>query len=275
MPWKKNEYRFHEFNAVVVSREVKRSGKSRFTVFPVRLTGPGRTVGIHQPRIYNTSRSLAERIAKLMNIEYHDSSSGTRRCLMNRSRERVNRENIAVDLPKAPEGCRLTAQPEDDGARIVLPRTGFGIGNFILLGFSTSLFFGIFIGVLVLLQIKSNSDLDLWFLGIIFGLFIIGGIFISGFLLQKAIRSGTAHEEVTVSGRMLGLERISKYGSQSWEIPTDELEELFIGENQSGLSGSLKVIIARSDKATLQIGRGLNNEELQWLHDAIKFAVVS
>ena len=63
---------------VTITREIRRSDKSTYTVFPVRLTGDDAgEVKLCEPRTYSASRGLAEELARFLELPLADSSSGT------------------------------------------------------------------------------------------------------------------------------------------------------------------------------------------------------
>jgi hypothetical protein len=106
--------------------------------------------------------------------------------------------------------------------------------------------------------------------------FALFGIAFSGGMVLAAVKSATTRQVMTVNPRALRLERHWRLGSKAQDISADELEELQLGRAEDeDTPWSGKVIVARSDKATLEIGRGLERPELEWVKDVVEFIVTA
>jgi hypothetical protein len=68
-------------------------------------------------------------------------------------------------------------------------------------------------------------------------------------------------------GKKLLLSPSKMQGGKTYEIPSDELEELAMQNDRH--------IMARSDRITLTFGNGLSKDELAWMYELLKYVLVT
>lgn len=287
VPFAHTVYRLDEFDRVTISREVRRSKNSTYTVYPVRFEGRTQPVKLEEPQAYAEARQDAEQLAKFLRWPVADSSEGTPVVrepdrLDESLRDRARRTGERFNAGSAPQRLTGCYQLERRRLAVELPPPGFGAGQ--ILPIVAALFFGgivaaTFVPALVL---DPKTPTGVRVLVLAFGAVIILGP------LLLAILSGLAdarrRERVVATPESLRLERRGLVGTETFEIPGVELEELVMGGSTlptaSGPSpGPHRVVLsvgsrgrgirARSDRATFEFGAHLVADEQRWLHAAI------
>ena len=76
VPFRSTERPLGEVTTVALSREVRGSGKSSRTVYPVKLVGPEKPVEIDAEQDYQSARRRAEKVAKFLDLGLEDTTSG-------------------------------------------------------------------------------------------------------------------------------------------------------------------------------------------------------
>ncbi len=275
VPFKSTTYPLAEASVVAIAREVRRSGKSSYTVYPVRIKGFEKPIDIEEPRDYVAARRRAEKVAKFLDLGVEDNTTGKRvvreaGTLDESLRERLRRTGRQLEMPEAPPGTKSKVAVSAGEATFDIPPPGFRIAEYVMGGFGAVMLVGVVIGGVVMSSAGKGLPI-----GIVIGFGVVGLIF-GAALVHAAIKSATSRQLVTISPRVLRLESRSRFGSRTSEIPTDELEELQLGRGEDDrMPSSGKVIVARSDRATLEIGRGLERRELEWVKDVVEFIVTA
>jgi len=270
-----------EGQAVALSREI-RGAERTYTVYPVRLSGPEEPIDIDETREYSKARKRAEEIARFLNVAMEDTSTGEKvirepGMLDESLRDRLRRTGRKLDMPKAPPGTKSQVTVSGDEAVLDIPATGFGAMEYVFCGFGVATVVGLAIGAATSWDDiapggRPGQGVPIAFIA---GIAIFGLTF-AGAMVLAAVKSATTRQVVTVSPRSLRLERRWRLGSKIREIPAEELEELQLGRAEDkDTPWSGKVIVARSDRATLEIGRGLVRAELEWVKDVIEFIVTA
>jgi hypothetical protein len=280
VPFKRTTVPLDDIDAVTISREVRRSKNSTYTVYPVRLRAKGTDLDVKEQRDYEAARREGERFAKFLGVKMIDSGSGDTvvreaGTLDESLRDRLAREGRPAERPTEPAACRVTTQVAGTEATFEIPPRGFGIGDGIAVA-ALGIFLTVALGFFASIgggALNEDTPLPLIAFVAVFALFFLGIPLIG---LVGVISSTRARDRVTASPRELRLVRKMLLTTKTTTIPTDELEELRIGGATRRMSTARgEVIIARSDRASIEIGAGLKPEELKWLHDVIKFLVTA
>ncbi|MHC4252263.1 MAG: hypothetical protein ACYS9X_24355 [Planctomycetota bacterium] len=294
VPFKSEVTSFDEVNTVTISRETRSSKNSTYTVYPVRIEGEEGVIDIEEPREYAKARRRAEEIAKFLGFGVADSSSGTKvvreagtldmslRDLVRASGERPERPERPGEQPA---GGRVNMTSAGSQATFDLPPPGLGtvgaVAVVIGLVFACVpfVFFGGAFFATDLLEDIGNAWPFFIFAGI-FALVWLGGTL--GFVV-KTVKKATARGRLVVDPRGLTFETRSFLGTKTVTISADELEELeLVGADDPrvpaavpAFMGSDEHVVARSDRAEVEFGRGLSRGELEWLRDTVRFIVTS
>ena len=289
----------HDLDAiehVTLRKEVRRSKNSTYTVYPVRLAGLEKPIGIEGPRDYKEARALAEETAKFIGKNILDSSSGEEverdvEGLDESLRERARRTAEIVEMPDAPENMRSECRIEGRQIIVDLPAGGFNPATRVML------VMGLVIPVFVLLvfvrpilkEAGMPTPIKYILVGFITLFFIIGPLVM---MFTKGLGASRSSTRIIASPDCLQHERKGLVFKKVTQIPADELEELVLpgGGNlneaeqaidQSQAPDAAKAIlkslarsrkrgiIARSDKISLEFGNELPAEELRWIHSVI------
>lgn len=239
-PISQKEKQLDQAREVTIKAETRRSKNSTYTVYVVRLEGMDLNLKFEENRTFETSRAMAERVAKFTNLRIHDYSgqgpsireAGTLDESLQQRAARLG--EVPAPPERMPDGCRIVHGVDGDEAVFDLPRPSPGCAVVSVLGV---FILGIAAAVL--------ANVPLAFVAVF--LFVIS---------CGAVPAALARERIRASARGLLLERSLVLITQRHKIPADELEEL----HESG-----STIIARSDKRTLSFGSGLKIPERKWL----------
>jgi hypothetical protein len=275
VPMKTTTYHLGAFDRVTLDREIRRSDKSTYTVFPVRLQGADDPVDIEEPRKEDEGRASAEELAKFLNLPLYDGTAGEVKIrrpehLDESIKEKARRTGEVTELPDPPASLASVITPSGDAVTIEVPPPGFNIGTIIQIA-AGFIFPAIVIGVF-LLPILTEDDMPPQ-MKAIFGGFI-GVFFVLLPLLSisgTALARSRASSRVTVSPREVRLEERRTLRTVTTEIPAGEIEEVFAGRPEPNQGKSLKflgvdaVVTVRSDNQTIRFGTGLDRDEVQYL----------
>jgi hypothetical protein len=288
VPWKMTTRPLSDFASVSISREVRRTKNSSYTVYPVRLDSGERTgLTLEEPRDTSQARRLGEDAAKFLNVRLVDRSLGdaiVREAveLDESLRERARRTGERPPLPEPPPACRASHQVVGDALVFDLPAPGFRIGNVFAMAFGLLIplvVVGIFVGA-ILPDKQMPSEMKL-VLALVLGVFcVLAPLF---FTWAGSIRSARARTQVEVSPDVLRVRMQGLFREQVTEIPTSELEELQIIHQTGAVSSrgqisfprGSEVILARSDRTSVTFGVGLSRPELEWIKAVIENVVTA
>lgn len=272
-----------EFDIVTITQEVRRTKNSTYTVYPVKLTGKGDDVKIEEPRQYDQSRKLAEKVAKFMDLGVKDSGRGETvvreagtldECL----RDRFKRTGKVPVMPEQPANCKSIQSVEGDEAAFDIPPPGFGIVHLLAVGGGA--FFAIMVGVFFagpFFRVFSDSDGKAFLPAVVFmGILATLPILL---VVVPALFAAKTRDRILVSTRGIRLVRRFPIGGHKREIPAEELEELTIAapstRNFRNAFARDKVVSARSDRQMIEFGAGLTKEEVRWLRDVVEYLVTA
>jgi len=290
VPMFRKTHRIADLARVTLSKEIRRSDKSSYTVYPVRLVGADLKLNIGEAQRYEKSRQLAEQLAEFLQLPLADSSLGEEIVRAPEElnvplKERLVREGEAP-LPEPPPGMQSRILRRGSAVRIEIPPMQGGIAAMIKK--IISIFFGFFMLVIfgiiaaTLYQAKKPDPMTF----ILPGAFLVFMIVAFAVFFRKVLpRLGSAPTRVTVTPDELRVEYKAGFtGIRTDVIPAGELEELLLMQQPGGeleklppmLSGLVSApIIARSDRTTIQFAGHLPRAEKEFLVAVIKHALKS
>jgi len=284
VPFRTKTYPLSDFEKVTITREVRRSKNSSYTVYPVRTAGASvKSVTIEEPRSEDKARALGEEVAKFLGLPLHDSSTGAviiraAEELDESLRDRARRTGERVEVGDPPADRRSTQSVLGDTLTFDIPPPGFRA--VLLIPIAVGIGIAVFVSVLFLVPILSEEKMPLFvklifcgFLGVFF--IALPLVAIAGGALSAA-RTAT---QVAVSPHELRVTTKGLMFTRTAAIPSSELEELEVAAASRASKGGPRaafsamgggnVLIARSDNATLSFGAGLSLEELRWMRAVI------
>ena len=294
-PFRRKEYSLDDFDRVHLTREVRRSKNSSYTVYPVRVAGPDERVTVEEPRDYEKARRIAEEVAGFLGTKLVDGAAGTEVVrqageLDESLRERTQRAGDVVTMPDPPPFLRTRCTIEGRSVILDLPSAGLGIGH--VVGLIAGVVFPVIVALLILRPIwqedmpRPAKYMIMGFLGVVFVLLP----FLAA--VGAALSQARSSVRITASPERLSVERRGLLFNKTRAIPADDLEELILPGNgegeaarnaleKSNLPDGVKAflgtlvkpqrrgLLARSDAATLEFGNELPDAELRWIHAVI------
>lgn len=278
-------YSMDLFTNVKISKEVRRSssststgsGSSSYTVYPVRIKGSADSLLVQEPRNYKKARKQAETIAKFLNVDMVDKSTG--KAIVRKAgtldesiRDRARRTEEHVELPFTPSMMKTRIEPQGSGVLMLdIPARGLSVAHWIGIGLAIA--FAGAVGVF--------AD---------FGGYIL--LILPVVILSAVLKNARHRTCITVSHDRLEVISYGAVFKKITDIPAQKLEELFIQDakiKEDVLDDILKsvpekwrslvkssitmfstgAIIARSDAATVKITTHISQDELAYLHALI------
>ncbi len=297
VPMKRTVAPLHSMKEVAITKEIRRSDKSTYTVYPVRVAHAGDQFKICEPRDYQKARQEAEEVAKFLNVELRDASAGGEGVVRQAAdldqsiREQARAKGEIVEIPPMPAGARI--RHDLNGGRLTLEIPAPGVSPVILI--MAAVMFLAPVGFMAFfLQGFFNLDEAPSLFRIVFYSFFL--LFLAPVVLipGRMVLSGMSKERITVTPDKLELSLVAPYWTRAKSIPASEIEELElirhegnggrevnpeqvpkIVKNLALLGGGGGTIMARSDKQTLNFGRMLNREEAEWALALVKRVLTS
>lgn len=299
VPWQKVEAKISEFDAVRVSKEVRRSNNSTYTVYPVCLfSDAAKDIKFKEPTKYEEARQLSERLAKFTGLKLIDASTGSE---VVREADKLDtplrdqlRQEGPVELPEAPSNLRSTIRSKGRDIMIELPpSSGALLAKLMLIPF---LIIPVIMGA-VFFSMFSHSGNGSRFASFLFVLFPVILVVPMIFLWRRKSAAFSMPQRLIVSPEQgVRLECVAKNGSITvrGSIPVRELEEIVVPEEDitslaGSRGGSAQVpefvkglaaamgktgMVLRSDNASLVFGGTLDREELLYLERVIEHTLV-
>jgi hypothetical protein len=295
VPFKQTDHDLESFTHVTITKEIRRSDKSTYTVYPVRLLGDGdKKVDMAEPRDYKGARELAEQIGKFIRLDVVDTTSGeeVRRewdHLDESLRDRVERTHEAVEVSEPPPNMKTVCEIE--GRRIALQMPPSRNGCAIIAPIIGAIIIPIFLFTSLGQFFEEIPEEFRWigFAGI--ALLVAIPILVILSVVLRVKRGGVC---VVASRDGIELTERGAFFAKTRFIPADELEELILPHGDAGgdlsqeladsqVPDAMKSIIktvaksrfgtqpieARSDNLTLAFGAGLSTEEQRWIHGVV------
>jgi hypothetical protein len=282
IPFKTTDRNLAEVKHISITTEV-RGGKNKSTHYVVKLAFPTDALEIEAPMDQRVARQLAERAAKFCGLGIVDSTSGDTvvreaGTLDESVTDRARRKGERVGFPAEIAGSRISYHLNGDTGAFALPKVGFQAAHLLGLVAGVGVFFfvgGFFLMPFLLTLHDANAPGFLPYVMMLFCLPVLG---IPLFILGSVARSATTQERVLSSPKGVFVERSTCFGRSLVGVKGEELEELFVART-TGRSGkpslldSLmgKRIVARSDTTEVEFGAGLRPDEVEWLHQAVRY----
>jgi len=293
---KRTQHDLDAIDHVTISREVRRSKNSTYTVYPVRLAGGKKPINLEEPRDYKAARATAEQVAKFIEKEIVDTASGERvvrdfRSLDESLRERVRRTGEAIEMPEPPAAIKTRCSIEGRQVTLELPAKGFTAVTGIMMIFGCVIPAVVFFGFFFPMMKKDNLPKEMQYIVLGFvGVFFV--LLPLAFLIVKALSRAKTSVRIIASRDRLQVENRGLLFTKIKRIPSEDLEELILpgptaqtdprkAIEQSGLPPVARSVLgalvrskthgiqAHSDKETLEFGAGLPEDELRWIHAVI------
>ena len=297
VPFKKTEHGLDEYDHVGLTKEIRRSKNSTYTVYPVKLLGRGKEVGFGEPREYQAARRKAEEIAGFLGLRMMDATSG--KAVWRKPeefdeslRERVRRTGKGVEVPDPP--THISTKVRIEGRQVVLdlPREGCKaqhvagalVGAAMVAGAVCFFAVGPFRDAL-----KEPPPMRYFVIGfaslfVLFPLLVVAGAVAGAFRRERVIASaeGLRHQRrglVFTRTKYIAAEEMEELALPNLRWRSEaaaQIEKLEAPAIVKGIARSLarrrgreRGIQARSDKTVIEFGRGLGDEELVWLHAVV------
>lgn len=264
---------------VHVTREVRRSKNSTYTVYPVRVQTSKGPVSIEESSSFLSSRGRAEQVAKFLGMGIRDASgdfpverpAGT---LDESLRDRFRRAGEKPRMPQAPEGCRVEYDVNGEEVAFEIPASGFRASHRLALVVAV-LISGVIAGVEGWPLLQSRDEGRGIALVILLGFASIPLVVIG----IPTITSATTRVRLLASPRGVREDRRSWFHRAGTEIPAAEMEELgirpVVSSADSFLGGGIERVRIVSDRGMIEAGAGLTAEELEWFRGMIECLVTA
>ena len=287
VPFKKTIHSIDDFRYVIITKEVRRSKNSTYTVYPVYLDPKNprekKRLKIEEPRDMLVSRKTSEAIAKFVDFCIHDLSTGKEvireaGTLDESIRERAERLGEEIEIPTPPTSVKSRIKPRGSMLEISIPAPGFRASLLIpvvVVGvFMSFPLFGMLLPILR--DAGEDPKMKLIFGGFIGFFFVFLPLMVARGLLAKAFLGKTL---VVVQKTGISVSIWKGLMSRNRRMSSDEIEELFVGGNESSSAvhvlGTYNPIIMRSDEQAISFGSHLSREEAEYIAYLIKSVLIS
>jgi hypothetical protein len=269
VPIRRAERRLDGFDRVVLSEEVTEVGGHENMTYAVRLAGGGQPMDLQHTIAPQAARLEAEAIARFTDLPLHDETGDEALVrqpgeLDESVRERALREGEKRELEPPSEDSPVCCRLEGHTMVLQLPRRRLGLAGW----WAVVVFFAAWVtpvsAVLVLQAERIGSTgAGLVFLGALALVFLV--VPVLG-LLAGLLRHLTTRETLRVSPSTVRLERSWLLGRQEMHLPGADLEEIRCTPESVDLV---------SDEQTIEVGIGLEPEDLRWLESVIHAVVTA
>jgi hypothetical protein len=263
----------------------------------VRVSHGDDQFNICEPQDYRKSRQEAEEVAKFLELELRDASAGGEGVVRQAAepdqsiREQAQAKGEVVEIPSMPAGSRI--RHELTGGKLTLEVPAPGVSP-VMLGIAAVMFL-VPVGFMAffLRGFFNLGEAPSVFRFVFYAFFLV---FLAPVVLipGRLFLSAKSDERITVTPGNLEVSLVSPYWTRSKSIPAAEIEELELirHEGNSGrevdpeqvpkvvknlalMAGGGGIIMARSDKQTLNFGRMLSRAEAEWMHALVKRVLTS
>ena len=289
---KRREISVDQLDHVSIQREVRRSKNSSYTVYPVRLQGLGKPVDLDEPREFNKARLTAEQVAKLLQLNIVDTTSGTEVVrehdkLDESIRQQAKRTGEAVEVPEPPADTKVTFSIEGDELTLDLPPKGLGAAYALLI---PAMLVPIVVVTVILSGVFGDADMPKEMKIVIVAFVGVGFVLLPALVLGgKFLKSRRDRTRVVASLDELRIEERGLVGARTTTFAAKEIEEFNLAsprdlpaEIQQAPPFLRKLLLAaarkssgsgihvRSDTASVQFGGHLSADEQRWIYAVIK-----
>lgn len=289
--FKSEELDLKQFNMVVINQEVRSSGKSSYTVYPVRIAGENIIFDLEEPRVYAEARMAAEKIAKFAGFSMKDSCGGneiirTVEELDETIRDRMRKLGEDINIPPVPEHTKLEYDVGEREFMVTMPPSGCLFFTILPALVGVGMSYGFYRFALAIIRdVRELSQ---------YKVYILGACFIP--LLAAVVafyRALTLKVKVIASSREFRFIKSSAFGKKEQVIPSTEFEELELVGGGDKLKEALdnsdnkqlkdaqqvskmlnlfapNFLRAKSDAKIIDFGNGLSKQELVWIKALIE-----
>lgn len=273
-----------DFDRISLQSEIRRTDKSTYTVYPIRLQGPNsEDFTLSEPRQESEARTQTEALAKFLAYNIYDESAGALRVRDPNTLDRNLKEKFAMGaedntIPEPP--ALLDSRIDFDGTSLLVIAPAPGFKTPIVLAIAAFAFFEIFFLSVFAIPMLSRGEaggIPVFMLAFFCLMFLGFPTLAILFILNRAL--GTQTLRVTDQN----LEVVKGWIFKKREtIPSDRIEECLIGipgSARAGKAGSIfgprHEIIAVSDDKRISFGSGLKQAELEYVLALAKGILVS
>jgi len=263
---------------VALHKVRKRSDDSSYWSYDVKLEGDLETVDIEENRDWFKSRSRAEQVAKVLGADVVDRSQGEEIVTAFADLDKplswkIRESGEALQLPSPPPVYRTRVEMKRERVRFEIPPPGFSPLHVVQ-----------FIGLLVLYFTMSFvfrnflEGLD-WREDWVFFAFCSLFYLLPGLgLVISVLRDFTFSSVVEADPNSLTVVWKRFILTQRKTVSMSEIEDVtaITGEDENNFGKSLpykRFIRVVSDKEELRFGQGMSLEELEWIHDILRYLI--
>lgn len=263
------------FSHIALGHQWKRTKNGRHRVFYVSLSGD-ESFSIAEQSNIDTSRNLAEELARRLSLPIHDSSSGGVSVLATADigtslRGRILQEG-QPEKPANPQTQTARVDTESNSLHITVPPPGYSLGNLALL--LPMMAFGLFIMWIVKIGFEPDRDLDERVIAVLGTLFACAWI-----LWPLAFYISHATRKVSITLNKTQLQFVAKtiFRSPSFAIDIEDVVDIFafdlkkLGYRKREAVGEAGGVAIRSKDRTLRFGAHLPQDEQTYLCDLLRY----
>ena len=262
---KTDRYRIDEISHIEVTREIRRSDKSAYTVYPVYLILNGNSdtkVNLGEDRSFEQSRSLYESVSKFLEVDVHDKSWGSLDVRKAGTLDQSISELKETERVSKSRLMKSTETPIASGVRFEIPAPRPGLmeyGALIVTAIFWTIAFGSF-GVRVLSD-TNEGPLTFRIFASIFILLFFGGPLVPLFL---AFNRALTRYVIEITRSKMNIASYGLLRTVRMELDIKEIEELKVSREQYR-----DLLVARTDSGSFTFGLGLSKEELAYIKSKI------
>ena len=249
------------FDRVLLSKDVRHDRSGRCEVYVVQLAGPDVVpLVVEESKDPIAARARAEEVGRLLALAIQDDTGPTPvtrppGTFDDSLRTRVRRGDVRPARVERPAAARTIVTPLGGELRLEIPPAGFRWFQVAILTAVAVLTLG---ATWLVVTTAGRED-------VVPALVAVGLGGALNFLIPFVYFWSRARARQTIVARRAGLDvrDIGLLWSRTAAMPADELEELEIE------LGTHARLVARSDRASLHLGRGLAVAELEWLRSEL------
>jgi len=267
---RKKEGSLDELTEVEITREVRHSKNSTYTVFPVRVKGAGDLrLTVEEPREFDKARRLGEKLGKGIDIPLVDSSGGTQTIVKPEDMDDSIKQRVRegqIELEQISEPAVKVSKYEVDGTTVRFSMPAGGLTD-IIGGIAVSVVIPAFVGAVFIypmLRDESTHE-EMYIVAGIVGFFFVVIPILAG--IRMILKAVYGREGIEVSPQ--GIKWWSSLGpfTKKKEISADKVEEVKVRSLES--SGGTEVTVL-SDDITIGFGKNLPDDEKRWIASVVQ-----
>jgi hypothetical protein len=271
----------HTFKFVVLTREEHGGGvdseTAHYTEYVVSLGNKDALLRVDAFREdFPKARARCEQLAKFLQLPLYDKKEEGKTTIRQVTEldetlaQRARRTQQRMDIPPKPEECVTEYSKENGHVVFLVPPSGFGFLEILLMVFAGAGFIPI-LAALFLFAFQPNVvGLPRPIYGAVMCLSVI-----PLWLMRFAFVSATRSERLTVSHTEVHLEYLNrkKKARTIAAIPISEAEELELCKSTQRQGD--RVVALRTDRETIEFGGSLQTEEQDWLYAVLRRDIIA